>query len=119
MSRSTNATASRRRRKKLLNRAKGFYGDKKNHFRQSKNAVMKALSFNYIHRKAKKALFRSVWIIRIGVAAKANGLSYSRLMYGLKLAGSNIDRKQLAHLAAFDAKAFSEIANTAMKALKK
>ena len=118
MSRSTNAVASRRRRKKLLNRAKGFYGDRKNHFRQSKNAVMKALSFNYIHRKAKKALFRSVWIVRVGVAAKANGLSYSRLMYGLKLANSKIDRKQLAHLAAFDPKAFTEIANLAKKALK-
>jgi len=118
MSRSTNAVASRRRRKRWLNRAKGYYGDRKNHFRQTKNAVMKALSFNYIHRKAKKALFRSVWIMRIGVAAKANGLSYSSLIYGLKKADCKIDRKQLAHLAAFDSKAFSEIANVAKKALK-
>ncbi len=111
------SVASRKRRKKVLKLAKGFYGDRKNHFRQSKNAVMKALAYNYIHRKDKKADFRKLWIIRINVAAKINGISYSKLMNGLKKAKCMINRKVLADLAINDPAAFSEITNHAKKAL--
>ena len=96
MSRTKTSVASRRRRKKWLQRAKGFFGDRRGHIRQTKNAVMKALSFNYIHRKAKKGMMRSIWTIRIGTAAKMNGISYSKLIHGLKLANCPIDRKMLA-----------------------
>jgi large subunit ribosomal protein L20 len=117
MSRVTNAVASRRRRKRLFKLAKGFFGDRKNHLRQTKNAVMKALSYNFIHRKKKKGDFRKLWIIRINVASKLNGISYSKLIHGLKKAECLIDRKVLANLAITDPKAFSEIANVAKKAL--
>lgn len=111
------SVASRRRRKRLFKRAKGFIGDRKNHLRLTKDAVMKALAFNYEHRKQKKREFRRLWIIRIGVAARINGISYSKLMNGLKKAGCIIDRKMLADLALSDPKAFSDVANLAKSAL--
>lgn len=111
------SVASRKRRKKLLKQAKGFIGDRKNHVRLTKDAVMKAKSFNYIHRKQKKRIFRKLWVTRINVAARINGLSYSKLMNGLKKAGSLIDRKSLADLAMHDLPAFAEIANSAKAAL--
>ena len=77
MTRATSAVASRKRRKRLLKRAKGFWGDRKNHIRLTKDAVMKALSFNYSHRKKKKSDFRKLWISRIAIAAKINGISLS------------------------------------------
>lgn len=117
MVRVTNAVASRKRRKRLLKRAKGFIGDRKNHLRLTLDAVMKALSYNTIHRKQKKREFRKLWIVRIGVAAKMNGLSYSKLMNGLKKAGCTLDRKALADLAVHDPKAFTSVAETAKKAL--
>lgn len=117
MVRVTCAVSSRRRRKKLLKRAKGFYGDRKNHVRQSKNAVMSALKFNYIHRKHKKAEFRRLWIIRIGVAAKINGISYNKLIHGLTQAGCALNRKMLADMAIFDPAAFTAVATMAKKAL--
>lgn len=117
MARVKKSVSSRKRRKKVLKLAKGFYGDRKNHFRQSKNAVMKALAYNYIHRKDKKGDFRKLWIIRINVAAKINGISYSKLMNGLKKAKCLISRKYLADLAINDPKTFTEIANQAKKAL--
>jgi len=117
MARVTCAVSSRKRRKRLLKLAKGFYGDRKNHIRLTKDAVMKALAYNYIHRKKKKSEFRKLWIIRINVAAKINGISYSKLMNGLKKAKVVINRKVLANLALNDPKAFSEIALTAKKAL--
>ncbi len=117
MSRTTNAVASRKRRKRLLKKAKGFYGDRKNHFRTAKNAVMKAMSYNYEHRKQKKREFRVLWIIRISVAAKANGISYSKLINGLKVAQCDINRKALADLAMNDPKTFSEVATVAKQAL--
>ncbi len=117
MVRVTNAVASRKRRKRLLKRAKGFIGDRKNHLRLTLDAVMKALAFSTEHRKKKKSDFRKLWIVRIGVAAKMNGLSYSKLMNGLKKANCTLDRKALADLAVHDPKAFSSIAETAKKAL--
>ena len=108
--------ASRRSRKRLFKRAKGFWGDRKNHLRLTKDAVMKALSFNYEHRKKKKGDFRVMWIIRISAAAKANGISYSKLINGLKRAGCDINRKLLADLALSDPQAFSEVAATAKAA---
>jgi large subunit ribosomal protein L20 len=117
MARVTCSVASRKRRKRILKLAKGFYGDRKNHIRQSKNAVMKALAYNYIHRKDKKADFRKLWIIRINVAAKINGISYSKLINGLKKAKCFINRKILANLAISDPKAFTEVADNAKKAL--
>ena len=117
MVRVTNAVASRRRRKKMLKRASGFFGDRKNHFRNAKDAVMKAMAFSTEHRKHKKRNFRKLWIVRIGVAAKINGLSYSKLIHGLTKAGCAINRKMLADMALRDPASFSAVADTAKKAL--
>ena len=117
MVRVTNAVASRRRRKRLLKKAKGFFGDRKNHYRNAKDAVMRAMAFNTEHRKHKKREFRSLWIVRIGVAAKANGISYSRLIDGLTKAGCTINRKMLSDMALRDPASFTAVADTAKKAL--
>lgn len=117
MVRVTCAPASRRRRKRVLKRAKGFWGDRKNHIRQSANAVMSALSFSYRHRKKKKSDFRSLWITRVGIGAKLNGLSYSKFVCGLKKSGCDLNRKMLAELAIHDPEAFKAIAEMAKKAL--
>ena len=117
MVRITNAVASRRRTKKLLKRCKGFYGDRKNHLKLSKDALMSALSFNYKHRKLRKRDFRSLWITRLGVAAKINGLSYSKLINGLKKLGCELNRKVLSELAIRDPHAFSAIAQMAKQNL--
>lgn len=117
MVRITNSVAARRRTKKLLKRCKGFYGDRKNHLKLSKDALMSALAFNYKHRKLRKRDFRSLWIMRIGVGAKINGLSYSKLINGLSKAGCSINRKILAELAIRDPGTFTAIAGTAKQAL--
>ena len=117
MVRVTNAVASRRRRKRLLKRAKGFTGDRKNHVRLAQDAVMKAMAFSTEHRRKKKGDFRRLWITRVGVAAKANGLSYSRLIDGLTKAGCSINRKMLSEMAISDPQSFATIANTAKQAL--
>lgn len=117
MVRVTHAVASHRRKKRLLKRAKGFVGDRKNHLRLTTEAVMRALAFNYIHRKAKKRDFRRLWISRISAAAKINGISYSRLINGLKIARCELNRKVLADLAMFDPTGFSAVANHAKQAL--
>lgn len=117
MVRITNSVAARRRTKKLLKRCKGFYGDRKNHLKLSKDALMSALAFNYKHRKLRKRDFRSLWITRIGVAAKLNGLSYSRLIDGLKRVGCEINRKILADLAIRDPGAFTALAGSAKQGL--
>src|SRR3989344_3422366 len=117
MVRITNAVAARRRSKKLLKRCKGFYGDRKNHLKLSKDALMSALAFNYKHRKLRKRDFRSLWITRIGVAAKINGLSYSRLIEGLKRVGCDLNRKVLAELAIRDPAAFTALAGSAKQGL--
>lgn len=117
MVRVTCAPASRKRRKKILKRARGFYGDRKNHLRQSSNAVMSALSFSTRHRKLKKREFRSLWITRIGVSAKINGISYSRLINGLQKAGCQLNRKMLAEMAIHDPAGFTSVAEKAKNAL--
>lgn len=117
MVRTTNSVAARRRSKKLLKRCSGFYGDRKNHLKLSKDALMSALAFNYKHRKLRKRDFRSLWITRIGVAAKINGLSYSRLIDGLKRVGCGINRKVLADLAISDPATFTAIAGSAKQGL--
>ncbi|GAB4193165.1 MAG: 50S ribosomal protein L20 [Simkaniaceae bacterium] len=111
------AVASRRRRKRLLKKAKGFVGDRKNHIRLTEDAVMKAMAYNYEHRKQKKREFRKLWNTRISVAAKINGLSYSKLIFGLKKAGCNINRKMLSELAINDPACFAEVAASAKNAL--
>lgn len=117
MVRVTNAVASKKRKKRLFKKAKGFYGDRKNHLRLTKDAVMKAMAFNYIHRKNKKGEFRRLWIIRIGVAARIHGMSYNKLISGLSKAGCQINRKMLAELAVNDPACFEAVVNTAKKAL--
>ncbi len=117
MVRITNSVAARRRTKRLLKRCKGFYGDRKNHLKLSKDALMSALAFNYKHRKLRKRDFRSLWITRIGVAAKINGLSYSKMINGLKRIGCEMNRKVLADLAIRDPGAFTAVAGTAKQGL--
>lgn len=109
MVRATNAVASHKRKKRLFKQAKGFWGDRKNHLRLTQDAVDKALSDNYRHRKLRKREFRNIWVQRLSVAAKLNGLSYSSLIYGLKQSGSLLNRKSLSELAIHDPKAFSAV----------
>ena len=117
MVRITNAVAARARTKKLLKRCKGFYGDRKNHVKLSKDALMSAMAYNYKHRKLRKRDFRSLWIVRIGVAAKMHGMSYSKFMNGLKRVGCELNRKSLAELAMTDPAAFGIVAAQAKQAL--
>lgn len=117
MTRVKKAVASRRRRKRLLKRAKGFVGDRKNHVRLTADAVMKAMAFSTMHRKKKKNDFRRLWITRISVAAKARGISYSRLINGLTKAGCLINRKVLSNMAIEDPKSFEAVVETAKQAL--
>ncbi|MCH9613532.1 MAG: 50S ribosomal protein L20 [Chlamydiia bacterium] len=117
MVRVTCAVASRRRRKRILKKAKGFFGDRKNHIRQSKDAVRKAMAYSTRDRAQRKRNFRRLWIARINVASRINGLSYSRLINGLSKAGCAFDRKTLADLAVNDPTTFAEIATCAKKAL--
>lgn len=117
MVRVTNAVARNRSRKRLMKRAKGFVGDRKNHKRLTLDAVLSALAFNYRHRKQRKRDFRKLWITRIGVAAKINGLSYSKLVDGLKKAGCSLNRKMLSDMAIRDPNSFSAVAGAAKQAL--
>ena len=117
MSRVTNAVASRKRRKRLLREAKGFSGDRKNHHRLASDAVMKAMAFNYMHRKMKKSQFRRLWITRISVAAKIHGISYRKFICGLTKAGCLFSRKALADMAIRDPQGFAAVAETAKQAL--
>lgn len=117
MVRVTRSLSTHRRRERLLKLAKGFVGDRKNHIKLSKDAVMSAMAFNYRHRKQKKRDFRKLWIIRIGVAAKINGLSYNRLIQGLTKAGCSLNRKMLAEMAIRDPNSFALVAGEAKKAL--
>ncbi len=117
MTRATCSVARHRRRKRLMKLAKGFVGDRKNHVRLTKDAVMSALAFNTTHRKKRKRDFRRLWIIRIGVAAKINGISYSKIIHGLAEAGCSLNRKMLSELAIRDPDSFAAIASQAKKAL--
>ena len=108
---------TRARHSKILKMAKGFRESRSKHFKAAKETVRRALSYQYRDRRNKKRDFRRLWIIRINAAAKENGISYSRLIYGLKAAGINLDRKVLAEMAVKDKKAFSEIVETAKQAM--
>lgn len=117
MVRVTNSVASHRRKKRLFKRAKGFVGDRKNHLRLTSDCVVRALSYNYDHRKLKKRDFRSLWIMRISAAAKINGISYSKFIFGLKQARCEIDRKILADMAVTDPSSFAAVVSHAKQAL--
>ncbi len=108
----------RARRKKILAQAKGYFQAKSKLFRYAKEAVDRSLKFAYIGRKLKKRDFRGLWIIRISAAARLNGLSYSRLIHGLNLAGIGLNRKMLADIAVRDADGFAKIAAQAKQALE-
>jgi large subunit ribosomal protein L20 len=108
---------ARRRRKKVLKLAKGYYGSKHTLFKSAQGQVMKSLLYAYRDRRNKKRDFRKLWITRINAAARINGLSYSRLMHGLKLAEINVNRKILADLAVNDEQAFTQIAEKAKSSL--
>ncbi len=117
MVRVTNAPAAHRARKRLLKLAKGFVGDRKNHIRLSADAVMSSLAFNYKHRKQRKRDFRSLWIMRMSVGAKINGMSYSQLCHGLQKAGCLLNRKVLSEMAIHDPESFAAVVKTAKAAL--
>jgi len=117
MPRVKGGTVTRRRRKKVLKLAKGYFGSKHRLFRVANQQVMKSYMYAYRDRRNKKRDFRKLWITRINAAARMNGLSYSRLMHGLKVAGIEVNRKMLADLAVSDAQAFAELANKAKAAL--
>ena len=102
-----------KKRRKILKLAKGYFGQKSTNYRVSREAVMKSLSYSYKGRRLRKRDFRRLWITRINAAARLNGLSYSRMMDGLKKAGVEINRKMLAELAVNDAAAFSNLAELA------
>ena len=101
------------RHKKILKLAKGYRGGKSKLYRPANEQVLKSLAYSYAHRKDNKGNFRKLWIARINAAARLNGLSYSRMMNGLKKAGVSVNRKILAELAISDAAAFTEIVNVA------
>ena len=109
MPRSVNNVASRKRRKRVLELAKGFFGRKKNVWTVAKNAVEKGLTYAYRDRKAKKRDYRSLWIARINAAARSTGLTYSQFANGIRKAGIDIDRKVLADIAYHDPAAFAGI----------
>src|SRR6058998_1110538 len=111
MPRVKRGTKRRAKRKKILERASGYYLTKSKLYRAGKEAVERGLKFAYSGRKQKKRQYRSIWIVRIGAAAKLNGLSYSQFINGLKKSGVELDRKILADLAVTDAAAFSNLAS--------
>ena len=116
MARVKTAKITRRRHKKMLKQAKGYYGAKHYRFRNANQAVLKSLSYAYVGRKDRKSDFRKLWIARINAAARMNGITYSKLIAGLKKANVTINRKMLAEIAVNDAAAFTEIANIAKNA---
>ena len=116
MARVKTARTTRARHKKILKQAKGYYGAKSIRFRNANQAVMKSLRYAYVGRKDKKSNFRKLWIIRINAAARQNGLTYSKLIAGLKKANISINRKMLAEVAINDPEAFAQIASMAKNA---
>lgn len=117
MARVKRGVTKHHRHKKILKLAKGYRGAKSKLFRPANEQVLKSLAYAYVHRKDKKGDFRRLWIARINAAARLNGISYSRMMNGLKKAGVNVNRKMLAELAINDAAAFSVLADTAKSQL--
>lgn len=117
MARVKGALMTRKRRKKVLKAAKGYYGSKHALFKTAKQAVMKSGQYAYVGRKQKKRDFRRMWITRISAACKANGMNYSTFMNGLKKAEIDLNRKMLAEIAASDPAAFTALTEAAKKAL--
>jgi large subunit ribosomal protein L20 len=109
---------ARRKHKKVLKQAKGYYGARSRVFRVAKQAVIKAGQYAYRDRRQRKRQFRQLWIVRINAAARMCDLTYSQLMHGLQKAGIELDRKNLADLAVHDMTAFGELANKAKAALQ-
>lgn len=116
MARVKTAIITRKKHKKVLKRAKGYYGAKHYRFRQTKQAVMKSGAYAYVGRKDRKSDFRKLWIARINAAARMNDMTYSTLIAGLKKANITINRKMLAELAVTDANAFAEVCKLAKNA---
>ena len=117
MARIKGAMMTRKRRKKTLKLAKGYWGSKSKHFKMAKEQVMKSGNYAFVGRQQKKRDFRSLWITRINAACRAEGVNYSTFMNGLKKSGIVINRKMLAELAVNDKAAFTQLTDTAKKAL--
>jgi large subunit ribosomal protein L20 len=117
MPRVKRGVVARRRHKKILKQAKGYYGARSRVFRVAKQAVTKAAQYAYRDRRQRKRQFRALWITRINAASRANGLNYSRLIAGLKKAEVLLDRRVLADLAVHDKAAFTKVVETAKSAL--
>ncbi len=107
-----------KKRRKILKLAKGYFGGRSKRYRVAREAVMKSLNYAYIGRKAKKRDFRSLWIARINAAARMNDISYSKLMFGLKKANIDLNRKVLAEIAVTDAAGFTALCEKAKAAIK-
>jgi large subunit ribosomal protein L20 len=118
MARVKKAINARKKHKKILKQAKGYFGARSRQFRAANQAVMKSLRYAYVGRKLRKRDFRSLWITRINAEARSNGISYSRLINGLKLAGVQVNRKILADMAVNDKTAFAGIVSVAKGKLK-
>ncbi|MFQ5893103.1 MAG: 50S ribosomal protein L20 [Nitrospinota bacterium] len=117
MTRATSGPTTRRRHKKIVKQAKGYYGMRRKSHRRAREAVDRALKYAYRDRRQRKRHFRRLWVVRINAAARLHGLSYSQLIHGLKRADVALDRKVLADLAIHDPEAFSQIADRAKAAL--
>ncbi len=113
MARVKGAMMTRKRRKSVLKAAKGYWGAKSKHFKMAKQAVMKSGNYAFVGRKQRKRDFRKLWIARISAQAKVNGMNYSTLMHGLKVAGINLNRKMLAEIAVSDKETFATICEKA------
>ncbi len=118
MARIKGAVMTRKRRKKTLKLAKGYWGSKSTHFKMAKQQVMKSGNYAFIGRKQKKRDFRSLWITRINAACRAEGINYSAFMNGLKKSGIELNRKMLSEMAIHDPASFSALVETAKKATK-
>ena len=118
MARIKGAMMTRKRRKKTLKLAKGYWGSKSKHFKMAKEQVMKSGNYAFAGRKQKKRDFRSLWIKRINAACRAQGINYSTFMNGLKKNGVELNRKMLSEMAIHDPKSFSALVETAKKATK-
>ena len=117
MARIKGAMMTRKRRNKVLKAAKGYWGAKSKHFKMAKQAIMKSGNYAFVGRKQKKRDFRRLWITRISAQAKVNGMNYSTLMHGIKVAGIDLNRKMLAELAVSDKDAFAKLCEMAKAAL--
>lgn len=117
MSRVKRSVHAKKKRREVLERAKGFRGDAHSHYKTAKEAVIKADTYQYRDRRNRKRDFRRLWIVRINAAARENGLTYGKMIHGLSLAGVEVDRKMLADLAVRDPQAFARFASRAQEAL--